>query len=103
MKATKCPACGFESATGKCAVCGGIVLTRQQVNEHYGRINERFDVRHKQITELGFKRESIKEYNIAVYVRRQPGCKPEVIQAATLTCADEVVWAEVLADHAISN
>jgi hypothetical protein len=68
-------------------------LTPAQRNEHYGKLNARFDAREKFLIEMGFKREAIPLLNIAVYTRMKYG-KPLAVCACLLSCADEIVWAD---------
>ena len=69
------------------------LLTAAQKNEHYGKLNERFDVRNGLLYRMGYRREAVPALNIAVYVKTRFG-RVHAIPAAVLTCADEIVWAD---------
>lgn len=70
-------------------------MTTAEKNEHYGKLNVRFDEREKEIKSLGFKRESLPVYNLAFYVMVRYG-KVHAIPACVLSLADEIVWTDKL-------
>lgn len=96
-----CAACGCESPGLACAVCGAErafdLNDRKAVNEHYGRLNERFDVRIGVLIRLGFTAVHLKEYGVSLYVRKG-FCKDAAIPTAFVMCADEIVWQEKVKD-----
>lgn len=70
-------------------------------NEHYGRLNDRFGDRSARLRNLGFVYEHVAgvDYDLAVFVRRRPGYrKAEAVAAAFVMNADDVVWADRLAE-----
>jgi hypothetical protein len=78
---------------------GGRLLVNylESSNDHYRRINERFDSRVGTLHVLGFKREVIEDLNLAVYVKRCGGLsKPRVVQTAFLSFADDRSWLDKL-------
>lgn len=60
-------------------------------NEFYGKLNKRFDKREKELREMGYKRETLFAYNIALYVRVRHG-KIHAISAGTVMNASKRVW-----------
>ncbi len=68
-------------------------MTASEKNEHYGKLNVRFDERNAVLFKMGYRREALAAYNIAIYVKMRHG-RAHAIPAAVLTCADEIVWAD---------
>lgn len=68
-------------------------LTAAEKNEHYGKLNARFDLREKFLKAEGFKRETIPGLNLAVYTRTRFG-RVLAIPACKLSLADEIVWGD---------
>lgn len=66
-------------------------MTREERNEHYGKLNARFDEREKWLLSFGFKREALPGLNLAVYTRTRFG-RVLAIPACLLSMADEIVW-----------
>jgi hypothetical protein len=72
-------------------------MTASERNEHYGRLNDRFDGRAARLRKMGFVYEHVTgvDYDLGVFVRRRPGFrKADVIAAAFVMNADEVVWTD---------
>lgn len=70
-------------------------LTAQERNEHYGRLNVRFDERAAILREMGYKYEQVPMLPVAVFTRQRFG-KWHAIPACLLSCADEIVWEDKL-------
>lgn len=68
-------------------------LTAAEKNEHYGKLNARFDEREQFLRSAGFKRETVSALNIAIYTRSRFG-RSLVITAAAVLMADEIVWGD---------
>jgi hypothetical protein len=73
-------------------------MTPKQKNDHYGKLNERMDVRYEQIAKLGFKQINMGEFN--AFSRKHPAFpnRTQTVPAAVLLYADEIVWADKIAD-----
>ncbi len=69
---------------------------RKAVNAHYGILNTRFDDRHGYLRSLGFVRQDIAEWNIAVYWRayRHTPNRKVTIQASEVMHSDDICWGE---------
>ena len=66
-------------------------------NEFYGKLNKRFDKREKELREMGYERETLSAYNIALYVRVRHG-KTHAIPAGTVMHASKRAWSEYVAE-----
>lgn len=66
-------------------------------NEFYGKINRRFDKREKELREMGYKRETLSAYNVALYVRVRHG-KTHAIPAGTVMNASKRVWDDMITE-----
>lgn len=75
-------------------------LDPQSKNAHYGRLNERFEERSKELRGLGFRYQRLDEYGIAIFVRKHPYRfgQQESVPAAFVLTADSLVWADRLAE-----
>lgn len=74
-------------------------MTPKKKNAHYGMINDRFDARVAELIQMGFKQESIKEHNMVIFTRKDPGyfwTRNQTVCAATVLYADALVWADHL-------
>lgn len=68
-------------------------------NEHYGEINDRFDVRSALLRKLGFKYVHIEEWDTAVFARPRLGKRvPTTLAAAFVQLADDRTWNDRLND-----
>lgn len=63
-------------------------------NEYYGALNVRFDEREQELIKLGYKREVLSGYNLAVYVRQRYG-RTHVVQTAAMHFADDYGWNDI--------
>jgi hypothetical protein len=66
-------------------------LTPAQRNEHYGKLNDRFDGRAAWLRDRGFKYETVPGMHVAVFTRTRCG-RLHVVTASLVMNADEVVW-----------
>jgi hypothetical protein len=73
-------------------------MTSKEKNDHYGKINHRFEERSQILRDLGFKYECVPGYELAVFAHRPGTRKAHTIAAATVSLADAVVWEDYLAD-----
>lgn len=65
-------------------------------NDHYGRLNARFDIRAAALRNLGFAYQHVPGLNTAVFTRTRFG-RVHSIASGTAINADDVVWADTLA------
>lgn len=64
-------------------------------NEHYGLLNDRFEVRSRILRNLGFRYEHVEGFDMAVFVRPRPGHKvPVCVPAAFVMHADYRCWSD---------
>ena len=77
-------------------------MTAAEKSNHYRMLNERFDGRSVTLRRLGFTYEHIEVagQTKGVFVKRHPWMEKynRVETAAFVMCADEVAWADRLAD-----
>lgn len=73
-------------------------MSPKQKSNHYRKLNERMDARYEQIAKLGFKQINMGEFN--VFSRRDPVFpnRTQTVPAAVLLYADDIVWADKVAD-----
>lgn len=68
-------------------------------NEHYKMLNDRFDARAALLRQAGMSYVHIEEYNTAVFTIKKPVHKrPLTFSASLVMNADEIVWADKLAE-----
>lgn len=68
-------------------------MTAADRNEHYGRLNARFDDRCRDLYALGFRYQHVPGLNIAVFTKDRHG-RVHTLAAGTVLNADDVVWAD---------
>lgn len=64
-------------------------------NEFYGFLNDRIDRREKELIALGYRRETLSAYNLALYVRSRHG-RTHAVQTGTMIHACERAWNDVI-------
>lgn len=64
-------------------------------NEHYGKLNARFEERSAHLRKIGYKYTRVEEYNITFFTCKKFG-KVESIAVGTVMSADPLVWADTL-------
>lgn len=75
-------------------------MTPKQKNDHYGKLNERFDVRCDKLVKIGFKQESFtnREFGISITIFTRKAWwvsgGVQTITAQIIMHADELVWAD---------
>lgn len=70
-------------------------MTAAERNEHYGKLNTRFDERAAVLREMGFKYQHVPGLGIAVFVKERH-CRTHALSAGSVMNADDVVWADYL-------
>ena len=77
-------------------------MTATEKNEHYRKLNLRFDERAAELRQLGFRYEHVFLFGQSkgVFVKNHPWTEKynRVETAAMVMTADDVVWADRLAD-----
>lgn len=64
-------------------------------NEHYGKLNSRFDDRAAELRSLGFVYNRLPVYDLAFFTKTRFG-KNYTISAGLVLCADELVWSDYI-------
>ena len=62
-------------------------------NAHYGKLNDRFDVRAAWLRALGFRYEHVPAMGFAVFTLTRFG-KVKAVPAALVMNADDIVWGD---------
>jgi hypothetical protein len=78
-------------------------MTPKQKDNHYRKLNERFDTRCDELVKLGFKQESFTNLEFGIHITiftRKAWWETDGVQtttAQTIMHADPLVWADLLA------